>query len=83
MLRERGWSIAAVPHWEWAALASEPARLAHLAAALAAAGYWTAASAEAAAAAAAAEAAADESVAAPSLSAERPPTAPGVWLWLI
>jgi hypothetical protein len=82
VLHERGWSIAAVPYWEWAALASEPARLAHLAGALAGAGFWTAAEAEAAAAAAAAEAAA-EATAALSRPAERAPAAPGGWLWLI
>jgi hypothetical protein len=89
VLRERGWSIAAVPYWEWTSLAAEPARLAHLAAALAAAGYWTAASAEAAAAAAAVEAeavaaaAAAKTTGAPLQSAERAPTGPGGWLWYI
>ncbi len=68
-----------VPHWEWAALASEPARLAHLATALAAAGYWTVAETAAAAAAAAeAEAAAETA----RLAEPRSHTASPGWLWL-
>jgi hypothetical protein len=68
-----------VPHWEWAALASESARLAHLATALAAAGYWTVTAAETAAAAAAAAEADAETA---RLAEPRSHTASPGWLWL-
>ncbi len=58
LLRRQGWTLVAVPHWEWDALPSPPARLAYLAARLAHAGFWTEPRAAAATAAAAAAAAA-------------------------
>ena len=54
LLQRQGWEVVAVPHWEWDALPSWPARLAYLAGRLARAGFWTDPRAATAAAAAAA-----------------------------
>jgi hypothetical protein len=64
LLQQQGWTVVAVPHWEWDALPSRAARLAYLAGRVARAGFWADPRAAAAAAAAAADAAAAEAAAA-------------------